>query len=67
MSTVTEEITAQLKAIGASLHHREGQPASGWMLLDYGDVIVHIFAPEQRKYFRLEHLWAAAPPLIQIQ
>ena len=67
MGSVTEEITAQLKTMGAELHHREGQPASGWILLDYGDCVVHIFAPEQREYFRLEQLWAAAPPLIQIQ
>lgn len=46
---------------------REGAPSSGWVLLDYGDVVVHIFAPAEREYYQLEELWADATPVVRIQ
>ncbi len=47
--------------------HVEGQADSGWVLLDYGSVIVHVFAPAQRQYYRLEELWSQAVPMVTIQ
>jgi ribosome-associated protein len=47
--------------------HVEGVPESGWVILDYGSVIVHIFDPEQRAYYRLEKLWSLAPTIVHIQ
>jgi ribosome-associated protein len=52
---------------GIGHRRREGTTESGWILLDYGDVIVHIFAPEERDYYRLERLWRDATPVVQIQ
>ena len=46
--------------------HREGDPGSGWVLLDYGDVVLHVFAPAEREYYRLEELWGAGLPVVQI-
>ena len=40
---------------------------SGWVLLDYGDVIVHIFSSSQREFYSLEQLWAAATPIVRLQ
>ena len=46
----------------------EGTPESGWILLDYGDVIVHLFMEEKRQYYDLESLWSAeANVLLSIQ
>ena len=45
----------------------EGDPDSGWILIDYGDVIVHIFLPAQRDYYDLEGLWKHAPVVVKIQ
>jgi len=47
--------------------HTEGKGDSGWVLLDYGDVIVHIFSPQQRSFYNLEQLWAAATPVVRLQ
>ena len=47
--------------------HSEGRGDSGWVLLDYGDVIVHIFSPAQREFYRLEELWNAATPVLRLQ
>jgi ribosome-associated protein len=41
----------------------EGLGESRWILMDYLDVVVHIFTPETREYYRLEQLWGEAPPL----
>lgn len=42
---------------------REGTPASGWFLLDYGDVVCHVFDEEQREFYDLDRLWADVPRL----
>jgi ribosome-associated protein len=46
---------------------REGSPEAGWVLLDCGDVIVHIFGPMEREYYRLERLWSGAPTVVYLQ
>lgn len=47
--------------------HIEGSPESGWVLLDFSWVIVHLFSRAQREFYRLEHLWADAPVVLRIQ
>lgn len=47
--------------------HAEGNPESGWVLLDYNWVMVHIFSRAQRDYYRLEELWDDAPVVLRIQ
>src|SRR5438067_2689835 len=56
-----------LEEFGRKPLHSEGKPDSGWVLLDYGDVIVHIFSPSQRTFYNLEQLWAAATPIVRLQ
>ena len=53
-----------------SLHLRgrvEGQPHDGWVLVDYGDVIIHLFSPDRRNYYRLEDLWVNGKVLLRLQ
>ncbi|MGC9350086.1 MAG: ribosome silencing factor [Anaerolineae bacterium] len=45
----------------------EGDPDSGWILIDYNSVIVHLFSPEMRDYYRLEELWKNARVVARIQ
>ena len=50
---------------GVELRHREGSGDNGWMLLDFGDLIVHVFSPDQRSYYRLEELWGRTSPVVR--
>ncbi len=67
IGAVADEISRALKAEGILSHRSEGTAESGWMLLDFGDVIVHIFSPEQRDYYKLDELWGNAVTVVTIQ
>jgi ribosome-associated protein len=64
---ILDEVNKQAKTAGGRLLHVEGDAASGWMLLDYGAVVVHIFDPELRDYYNLEGLWKDARLVVRIQ
>lgn len=61
--TLAEEVHLQLKRRGRPPLRREGMDDGDWVLLDYGDVAVHIFSPEAREFYSLERLWGDAPRL----
>ena len=60
MRAVAERIREKLKEHGERVLHQEGQQQARWMLLDLGDVVVHIFDAEARQQYDLEQLWADA-------
>ena len=64
---IHEEIEHNLKKEKILPHHHEGTVDSGWLLLDYGDVIVHIFATLEREYYQLDTLWNEANLVLRIQ
>jgi ribosome-associated protein len=45
----------------------EGRPEEGWLVLDYGDVVVHLFSPDMREYYDLEELWNDGKVLLRMQ
>jgi ribosome-associated protein len=51
---------------GVSALRMEGTPESGWVLVDLGSVIVHLFSPSKRSYYRLEQLWSGARVVVRI-
>jgi ribosome-associated protein len=61
LSSIADAIREEMKASDVRPLHAEGAPESGWMLLDYGDVLVHVFLEETRVYYALERLWGDAP------
>jgi ribosome-associated protein len=67
ISAITHEIDKVMGKAGIKVHHREGTSDSGWMLMDYGSVIVHAFDVETREYYDLEQLWEKAKPVVRIQ
>ena len=66
IEALEEDLSNAMKDAGVSRHHREGTPASGWVLLDFADVVIHIFGPEEREFFGLERLWIRAPQVVRI-
>jgi ribosome-associated protein len=61
LRTVVDEVQRKSAETGRKPRRREGQADTGWMLLDYGDVVVHAFTEEQRAHYALERLWGDAP------
>lgn len=64
-SAIVERLELELKREGVPPRHREGRRESGWVLIDCGDVIVHLFSPEKREYYRLEELWGRTTPVVR--
>lgn len=67
IEAIRDEIGHTLKREGILPRHYEGTADSGWLLIDFGDVIVHIFAPFEREYYQLDKLWSQASPIVRIQ
>jgi ribosome-associated protein len=61
--TITESIESALKELGVKPVRREGETEGQWVLLDYVDVVVHVFGEEERRYYDLERLWKDAGTL----
>ena len=66
IEALEEDLSAAMKESSVARHHREGTPASGWVLLDFAGVVIHIFGPEERRFFGLERLWSRAPQVVRI-
>ena len=65
---ILDSVAIELKKEGLlPLHPAEGEPGAGWTLLDYADVVVHVFDAPTRSFYNLEQLWKDAPVVLKIQ
>jgi len=61
IKAIMEAVEEALEASGERAHRAEGRRDGRWVLLDFGDVVVHIFDPRERAFYNLERLWGDAP------
>lgn len=61
VKAIGDAVEADLLAAGVKPIRREGERDMRWLLLDYGDLVVHVFREEERAYYELERLWRDAP------
>ena len=66
VKAISDEVERKLREEGVNSWHREGYESLSWVLLDYVDVVVHIFKKDARQYYNLEKLWGDAP-VIDVQ
>jgi ribosome-associated protein len=66
LEAIHRAIADELKAESNVHFHSEGTAASGWMLLDLGNIVVHIFSTTERDFYQLESLWSAAPVVVKM-
>ena len=63
VKTIAEDVEKALRDLGAKPVRREGEAGASWLLLDFIDVVVHVFEEEERDFYDLERLWSDAPRL----
>ena len=63
VAALADEVDFELSQKGIKPYNTEGFDSKNWVLLDYSNVIVHVFVPNTRTYYDLEHLWADAKPV----
>lgn len=67
LAAIADGIIEGLRAEGSRPIGREGIPASHWVLIDFGSVVVHVFTPPERDFYQLEKHWAAAKTILRVQ
>jgi len=63
VGAISDAILRQLKDAGSKPLHKEGAARSDWVLLDFGDIVIHVFTEDRRAYYGLDSLWGDAPRL----
>lgn len=63
VKSIADEIEDKLKELDIHLSHKEGYNSARWILMDYGDIVVHIFHEEDRLFYNIERIWRDARPV----
>lgn len=67
LRAIGDEITRAVSAEGIAGGRMQGDAASGWLILDFGSVVAHIFSPSQREFYKLEEMWQLGSQVLKIQ
>ncbi|MBI5876839.1 MAG: ribosome silencing factor [Chloroflexi bacterium] len=67
ITAIVDAVDDSLSKLGRRRLGLEGTPESGWVLLDFGDLMIHVFTPERRTYYKLDELWKDAQTVVKIQ
>lgn len=67
MSAVAEDLEIEMKSKGINKFRKEGAANSGWVVVDFGDIVVHLFGKDEREYYALDDIWSEAQQLLRIQ
>lgn len=60
VKALADEVSKKMEQMGKKIHHIEGYNEAKWVLLDYGDIVIHIFHKDTRQFYDLERLWGDA-------
>ena len=66
LDALVREVRTYLKKEGRQPSGIEGKSLSGWVLVDCGDIVVHVFSPTKREFYRLDRLWSAAKTILRV-
>ena len=66
LDALSDDLVRKIRMTHQVKGNQEGLARDGWLLIDYGYVIVHLFSPDQRDYYALEELWEGGKPLVHI-
>ncbi|HOC22846.1 MAG TPA: ribosome silencing factor [Anaerolineaceae bacterium] len=67
LASLVDAVTEKTREQGVLKPYIEGNPDCGWMVLDYGSVVVHLLSPQMRDYYQLEELWRRGKVVLHLQ
>jgi ribosome-associated protein len=67
LDSLAHAVVEQMKKKYAINGRIEGEPRGGWLVVDFSDVVLHLFSPDQRDYYNLEELWEEGKVLVRLQ
>jgi ribosome-associated protein len=67
LDSLADGVMRKVREVHQLHGHAEGAPSGGWMIVDFGDIVVHLFSPDQREYYQLEELWSKGKILVHLQ
>lgn len=67
LDALAESTVETVRKVHRKRGRKQGESREGWIIVDYGDVVVHLFSPDQREYYDLEELWQEGKVLLRVQ